>query len=378
MINSENLLLNRIPSLVFPAPVVDAKRHLDCLQDFFIAFQQHCCQYANHSINENDWKKKSVIHLDLSTYDVGANIPLIFLTEKGELAAHESIMQVWQAVGLTFTSFKSLRIIGPNNSPLTISKIEFLLSRHEMFAYFSYFISPQHSFPQARIPFGLFNGNQIEIIRCFKPGEVFPKEHWDKWHEIDLLAKQTYQNRIHTLFSQATRWICEQQEGLIVVDVGGGDGSLAFSAENSRIKTIYMLDNSKTSVEIAQERAEAIDRCSNIPGWEPNPKSRVVPIVADIVNCDYSEVIGGQKADIIYLSGVVANEVLTRCDAKLVIEKCKAALKEGGYLFVASYSAPYFHKSNYKKFGFIVENQVAPNFVEGKFLPEEFYILKKP
>jgi SAM-dependent methyltransferase len=364
--------------MFFPAQVANVEEHHTCLQQFVIKLQQRCCEFANGSIDEHDWRKTGIIHLDLSAHDIGVGMPLIFLTEKRELAVHRSAIQVWQAVGLTFTSFRSRRILGPNNFTLALSKVEFLLSRNEAFSYFSYFISPQNSLPQAEIPFGLFNGNQVEMIRCFEPTKILSKEYWDQWHKTDLLAKQTYKNEIHELFSEATRQVCQQQEDLIVIDVGGGDGSLAFSAENSRIKAMYMLDNSEKSVESAEQRVKAIERCSNVPGWEPCPKSRVVPIVADIVNCDYSEVIGDQKADIIYLSGVVADEVLTQSDAKVVIEKCKAALKDGGYLFVASYTAPYFHKSDYKKFGFIVENQIALNIVEGKFCSREFYILKKP
>ena len=363
--------------IFFPAPAANVEKHQSCLQTFFIAFQQHCCKFGCDSIDENDWQKNSVIHLDLRAHDIGTKLPYIFLTKEGEVAAAESVDQVWRAVGLTFTSFSS-RFVGVYGYPLGMSKVEFLLSRHEMLAYFSYFISPKDSFPQAQIPFSLFNGNEVEMIRCYELREVRPKEYWDQWHETNLQAKQAYRNEIHGLFAQATRWVCQEREDLVVIDVGGGDGSLAFNAEHSQIKAIYMLDSSEKSVEIAQKRVNEIDLCSNVREWEFHRKSSVVPIVADIVNCDYSEVIGGQKADIIYLSGVVADEVLTRSDAELVLKKCMAALKRGGRLFVSSYSTPYFHKSDYKKFGFIVENQVAPNIVEGKFRSHEFYILKKP
>jgi len=353
-------IINTGSELAFPALVANGEESRSRLQEIITSFFHYCRTMADRSANENGWQKSRVIHLDLRAHNIEVKIPDISMTQAGQIKVAKFARQSWQGIGLTFTLF----IKGSDNS-MHLSKIEFLASRHEMLCHFGYFLSAENVQPQISIPYGYFNGNQVEILRCFENSEVLSSEYWDEWHEVAIEAKETYKNSIHKLFCQATRWVCQQREDLVIIDVGGGDGSLAFNNENDRIKAIYVLDNSKKSIGIAQQRVGA------------NAKSKVIPIVVDIRDCDYSEVIENQKADIIYLSGVVADEVLNRTDSIRVVQNCYKALKRGGYLFVASYSAPQLHSADYKKLGFIVKNKVASYIEMEKLRSQEFYILKK-
>ena len=234
-------------------------------------------------------------------------------------------------------------------------RVSFTSSIEEMLEKKSYFLPSKFELDQNSLNH-FFSGSQIEQTKFVAhPDRVLPMSTWDDWHTELPTAKAFYQTILHHALDEATERSLSRFEGrqLHGLDVAGGDGTLSFLlAKQPRIQSIYLIDQSRMSIQKAKNKV--VLACLR---KAEATHTKVKPIMADITQGNYSDLMDGKKADLIYLSGVVAHEVLTEAQSVEVLKKCKERLAPDGLIFITSYTGGHFNRCGLRKMGFRVLNQ---------------------
>lgn len=205
------------------------------------------------------------------------------------------------------------------------------------------------------MPFAYFKGNELECIKQPLDKSVAPSTYWDNWKNSEEVI-QTYRSRIYPLLNLVVNEFANLRNTPIVVqDVGGGDGELAFQlAELPFVQEMYLLDNNDKQLKLAENR-----KGCDCPFLSEEARSKTRVIKTDLTSPDCFEQVSDNMADVIILSGVVAHSVLTRESSASLLELSYNQLKDEGIVCIASLTPPYFAKEEYESMGFKVLNQVA-------------------
>lgn len=234
--------------------------------------------------------------------------------------------------------------------------------------------------PLTKLAYPLFNGNEFESESFPDPTSVIPEDRtWDQWKlelgsEIGEIRKV-----IFPLFQRAIKHLCDdvfQGRAWSVLDVGGCDGDLALSLldDCEHIELYTLVEKSVPLANLAQSRSEC-----DCQFHTPNRKKLRV-VQADSTETELLDATGKIPVDVIILSGIIAENVLTKEQSLKVIDNCKRALKDRGFVIVAAYSCHHFGASDYEKMGFTVHNRsysFPVNPEECKYASIQFYVIQK-
>jgi SAM-dependent methyltransferase len=234
--------------------------------------------------------------------------------------------------------------------------------------------------PLATLPSAFLNGNECEIQSLPHPNGVIPGDKtWDHWK--DSLAFQVGSTRtiIFPLFHKTIAHLCNHvfhNRAYSVLDVGGCDGDLAFNLLDrcEHIESYTLIDKSASLTDLAAVRSQC--DCAFLT---PNRK-KLKAVQADVTATELLDATDKKPVDIIILSGIVAEHVLTEEQSLKVMDNCKRALKDRGFAIVAAYSNHHFGASDYEQMGFIVHNRSYSFPVDaerGMYSSIPFYVLQK-
>ena len=200
--------------------------------------------------------------------------------------------------------------------------------------------------PEREMPLEFFNGREVEKSIPDTESYICPSSFWDGWKKKDPKAALGYEQEVYVcmqrLFNRAA--LCLSRKNHIILEMGGGEGDFSFQiAPHPDIGTIFLFDSCRAAIDRAKRRV--------LHGKEEG-REKVVPVECDIRKYNFTQLLGNQKADIIFLIGIAAAGVLSKQDSIALLMNCKKLLKRDGYIFVASYSSPHFSYPQYAKMGY--------------------------
>lgn len=223
-------------------------------------------------------------------------------------------------------------------------------NKEEIEIYFSKYLGEEKLSPIV----SLLNGNETELsvshnLPCKSDAE------WTNWKAESPLALKTYEERVYPLLEKLFERVhLVLNRTLTVLDVAGGDGQLAeniFIKNKESIKEYHLVDNNDKEITEATSK-----KCLNS---ELNKKFFVHK--ADVVKANYSELLS-KKADVMILSGVVADSVLTSEQSIIVLKNCKNAIEDDGVILISSFTDPIFLVEQAEELGLRAWNRLMPRF----------------
>lgn len=230
------------------------------------------------------------------------------------------------------------------------------------------------------LPFSILDGNEYEVREgpyLERNIPVFEDKKWDDWKLKMKSSVMHYREHIYPIFQKGliSASALFNDQNFSVLDIGGGDGELAFSLLEKcpLIETYTLIDGNQESVNLALERKNSNFLCSD------QDRKRLEVKQGDITNMDLFNAIGEKPVDVIVLCGVIAYQVLSREASEALLENCKKLLKDKGVILIASHSPCYFGASDFQKMGWEVLNkscQYALDLSESKYGSEPFYVLR--
>ncbi len=347
----------------FPFPPVQ-KYNLESQKEQFInmviKFYKYC-QRSNVSTNLPNYLRRYFYSCDFSKKNI------VFLQEKDGNTVSK-------------TEIKSISgvVLGDESSQLQIWT--FSMAREEGLFSESYMVREHHPDVIKYLPFFLLDGNEYEVGEGpYLEGNipVLTDKKWDDWKLKMKSSIQHYRERIYPIFQKGlvAASALFNHQNFSVLDIGGGDGELAFSLLEScpLIETYTLIDGNQVSVDLALER-------KNYGFIYPEEdRKRLQVKQGDITKMDLFNAIGEKPVDVIVLCGVIAYQVLSFQASQALLQRCKKLLKDKGVILIASHSPCYFNASDFQNMGWEVLNksyQYPLDLNKNEYGLEPFYVLR--
>lgn len=198
-------------------------------------------------------------------------------------------------------------------------------------------------------------GNRFERVTTGNEYQMRTKsaEFWNNWEATE--NRCAYQNMLHPMICQAVLTLLQSKDWPtfpVVLDVGGGTGSLAYQILQMGKLDYTLLENN--AVELQQAKQLLGDKA----------------IATDIVKDDFP--VSQETVDIAIASGILTKNVLKDRDQALsAFKKIAASIKPGGFFLMTGLADSYIDGNDLEKAGFEVINTTLPQSLK------QFYIARK-
>lgn len=331
----------------------------------FLAFYHHCKLYSSPSGDKClKGEKTEILTLDLISKN------LVWIEHQNVLCIKNISVETW--IESEFTAFEGLAkcVLGHAQK----WTFELVFNGHPKVVV--YHLENDREIPLNKIPYIFLDGNEFEwhTLASSSRFQVSIKDKtWDNWKQTNGPGIETTRSVIFPLFVEAIRHTCSVFSAPSVLDVGGCDGDLGFFLLDrcQKISSYTIIEKSESLSHLADTRSKC-----DCPFLSENRKKLKV-IHGDFRSLEIFEAMGKKQSDVIILSGVIAQHVLSQSDSLELVENCKRSLKDMGFLLVAAYSQHYFGADEYRSMGFKVLNK-SFSFIDYKTpMNIQFYVLQK-